>query len=347
VFRFLASTMLLIVCTSVAANVWVSPIDTKYTNRSPDLFAQFDSARSVMDGYRGDSSDLNYAGSTLQKILQEDPEFAPAYREFARLYISAAHISYGNYRVQELEVAEWSLNRAIELEPNYADAYVLMGHLYTNMKRYEEAKVALDKAESIGTEIPWLRLNKAKLFGLLGQYPEALALYKRTVSEGTSSRKAYIAALEGLTSVSISLGQIEDANTGYIQAIEFAPESAWNWGNYASFLLFYYQDVDGAIRNGRKALSIMNYGAARFTLASSLYTKWSALKAEGRLEEAQKYWDEAYALHSDTSRIEQKLIGFPHLRSVAIDLSIEGFDENQFGTLLPDGTVTYDSVSTD
>jgi len=112
-------------------------------------------------------------------------------------------------------------------------------------------------------------------------------------------------------------------------------------------LLFYYQDVDGAIRNGRKALSIMNYGAARFTLASSLYTKWSALKAEGRLEEAQKYWDEAYALHSDTSRIEQKLIGFPHLRSVAIDLSIEGFDGNQFGTLLPDGTVTYDSVSTD
>ena len=338
--KLIASALLLFTCTSLTAGDWVSPTDTKYMNRNPGLFAKFAAARSVMDGYRGRSSDLNYVGSNLQEILNQEPGFAPAYMEFGRVYISLAHTSYKNYRQKEMHIAEWAINKAIELEPEYADAHVLKGYLYTNMNRYDEAKKSLDKAKEIGTEIPWLRLNRAELLDRMGKHEEALLLYKRTVSEGTNNKTAYVAALEGLKSISTQLGRYEEANAAYIQTIEFEPESAWNWGNYAHFLLYYYKDTDGAIENGRKTLSIMNYGAARMTLASSLYTKWVALKAEGKLEEAQAHFDEASTLFPDTTSIEQRLIGFPHLRHVATELAIQSYKTNPPGVLLRDGTIS-------
>ena len=71
-------------------------------------------------------------------------------------------------------------------------------------------------------------------------------------------------------------------------------------------------------------------------------SKWATLEEEGKHEEAQKYFHEAQLLFPQTGAIEQELIGFSHLRFVATKLAALSFDANTYGTLLPDGTVSYD-----
>jgi len=63
-------------------------------------------------------------------------------------------------------------------------------------------------------------------------------------------------------------------------AINTRSNSAWSWGDYASFELYYLGDYEKAIEYSQKALSIMNYGNARETLALAYYVKWAFLKSK-------------------------------------------------------------------
>lgn len=67
------------------AEEWVSPIDKKYLAKNPELFSKFDQARDILDSWSGQREKLTKADTLLREILKEDPEYAPAYREFGRL----------------------------------------------------------------------------------------------------------------------------------------------------------------------------------------------------------------------------------------------------------------------
>lgn len=303
------------------SNDWVSPIDKKYTNKDPELFSKFDEARELLNSWRGQRDKLQKAGRLLQEIVEKDAEYAPAYREFGRLYIMSGFINSDNYRKGSLSPSETAILRSIEIEPDYADSYVLLGHLYTNMKRYDEAGMALKKAEEIGTETPWLPLNWADLLKKRKKYNEAMERYQYVVNSGTKNRKAYTSALEGVTTMYRYMGQYDKANAGYLDEINYEPDNAWKWGNYSSFLLFTYNDVDDAIKNGEKALSIMNYGMGRFILGCALYTKWAMLKdnpATALL--AQQYFDKAWQLYPYPEKVINKTKKYTYTKITALAL---------------------------
>lgn len=303
------SLVFLFILFSLAAHAeeWISPIDKKYSTKNPKLYSDMSHARDILDSWSGQGEKLREADTFLKGVLQNDGGFAPAYKEYGRLYIMAGYINYNNFEPGSLNPAEASILKSIEIEPNYADSYVLLGHLYTNMKRYSDAEDALKKAESIGTQIPWLDLNWADLLIKRNKYEEALKRYQSVLKTQTSNRKAYASALSGVTTVYRYLGQYDKANNGYKQEISYEPGNAWVWGNYSDFLLFDYNDVDGAIANGEKALSIMEYGMGRFTLACALYTKWALLLQDAnKTTEAQQYFEKAWALYPDPEQIIEK-----------------------------------------
>jgi len=292
---------------SVQSAEWVSPIDKKYIAKDPVNFADFDKARDILNSWRGQGEKLRKADVLLKKVLAKDSDFAPAYREYGRLYIMAGHINYDNFKQGSLNPSEAAINRSLEIEPEYADSYVLLGHLYTKMKRYKDAEDALKKAESIGTEIPWLDLNWAGVLEKKRKYKEAMHRYEKVVNSGTVNTKAYAVALSGKTTMHMYMGQFSKANDGYKKEIENEPDSAWNWSNYAEFLLFRYDDVDGAIKHGREALKRMNFGAGRFLLGSALYTKWAQLKIEGDKDVlAQEYFDQAWSIYPYPEQVINK-----------------------------------------
>lgn len=301
---------------------WVSPIDKKYSANNPEAFSSFSKARDLLNSWRGQREKLVEADALLGRAVEKDDQFAPAYREYGRLYIMAGYINYDNYKQDSLNPAEASILKSIEIEPDYADSYVLLGHLYTEMKRYEEAEKALVKAENIGTKIPWLDLNWAELLKKQRKYDEAMKRYQRVVDTGTSDRKAYTSALGGITTMYVIKNQYDKANEGFKKEIEYEPENAWKWGNYSSFLLFAYNDVDGAVKNGQKAISIMDYGMGRFTLACALYTKWAQLKQQShKAEEAQQYFDEAWDIYPYPERIIEETRQHESTKITSIELT--------------------------
>ena len=150
------------------------------------------------------------------------------------------------------------------------------GHLYFAQHRTADAKAALSKAERLGTDDPWLQNNWADILLAEGKLDEAAARYKKVVASQTKNSKAMGAAIEGLIEYHQKLGETDQVDRLYQLAISREPQSAWQYGNYAGFLLCTQDNYELAITNARKALSLMNYGIARQALAAALYRKWAA-----------------------------------------------------------------------
>ena len=213
--KYLLTVFFIVFSLTVHAEEWVSPIDNKYSEKNPELFSNYSQARAILDSWRGQRKKLREADTLLKNVIQNDGNFAPAYREFGRLYIMGGYINNDNFEKDSFNPAEVSILKSIEIEPNYAESYVLLGHLYTNMKRYTDAENALVKAEKIGTNIPWLHLNWADLLIKQKKYEEALKRYQGVLKTGTSNRKAYSSALSGVTTVYQYMGQYGKANDGF------------------------------------------------------------------------------------------------------------------------------------
>lgn len=320
--RGFLSIFIIFLSLGVYADDWLSPIDKKYSAKSPELFSEYKQAREILDSWNGQRERIEEASTLLGNIVRKDRAFAPAYREYGRMYMMAGYINYDNYEKKALDSAELAIMRSIDIEPGYADSYVLLGNLYTNMQRYNDAEKALVQAEKIGTGSPWLQLNWANLFMRQKQYEEALGRYQSILEAGTLDRVAYASALSKVTIIYWYMGRYDKVSEGYRNEIAYDPENAWIWGNYSNFLLFTYGDVDGAIESAQKAVSIMNYGMGNFTLACALYTKWAMLLQDADSKEvAQRYFDAAWTLYPYPERVIEKTGRYEYTNIAAIELS--------------------------
>ncbi|MBK8187403.1 MAG: hypothetical protein IPK77_09310 [Cellvibrio sp.] len=314
------------------ADDWVSPIDKKYSQKNVQLFQIFNEARALLDGWQGQRVLLVNANALLLEVLNKDPNFAPAHREYGRLFIMSGLINSNNIVKENLDVAETSILKSIEIEPAYADSFVLLGHLYTVTKKYSDAEVALKKAEEIGTETPWLDLNWADLLVHQAKYLAAITRYEKVIQSNTANRKAYLSALSGITDVYYNIGDYNKVNDSYKKQIAYDPKSAWVRGNYAGFLLFTFNDVDGAIKNAEQALEIMNYGLGRFTLACALYTKWAQLKSDPVTStQAQVFFEKAWAIYPNPQAVIDGTRSYPYTKVTAIALENWLLENPEYG----------------
>lgn len=271
---------------------------TTSSPRPPDVQARVEHVRALLDSWSGQGDILEKARNELDGILAQDPRSAPAHREYARYYIMSGYIMNNEVDPEALRAAEQSLKTALELDPKYSDAYVLAGHLYLLQKRNQDAKDALDKAQTLGSTNPWLDINRAAIYMAEGNPGVAQASYHIVVDRGTSDRRAMEGALDGLIYAYRAMHQDGDADKTYRQLIAYSPDVAWNYGNYGGFLLCRMDDFDGAIVQFRAALSKMPYGLAYRGLAAALYRKWAEhmlndepALAAGLVEEAQTLYD--------------------------------------------------------
>lgn len=270
----------------------------------------------LLDAYRGDTSMLEAARADLDGVLRADARYAPAHREMARYYIMRGHIRASRFQPGALEAADAAINKAIALNPSYADAFVLRGHLYRLMNRHQDAVAALEKAQQLGTADPWLQNNWADLLIDEEKYDEAALRYRRVIDSNTRNKKAMTAAFEGLIRYYIKTANLDRADEMYRKQIAFEPDAAWSYGNYAQFLLCQRDNYEGSIARSREALQIMNYGVGRYWLASALYRKWAQSVSAGRVGEGTPSFAEAQALHPNPNDIVAKAASCPPLSRI-------------------------------
>ena len=287
------------------------------------LLSRYQHAVELLNGYRGSAADLEAARAELSAVLDANPGYAPAHREMARYLIMSGHIRARNFRPGSLQAADAYISRAIAINPDFAEAFVLRGHLYRLMGRHQDAIAALTRAEQLGTSDPWLQNNWADLLIDEGKYEEAARRYRAVIDSKTPNKKAIAAAFEGLSDYYEAQNRFDEADEIYRKQIEFEPNTAWTYGNYAKFLLCQRDDYDRSIVRAREALQIMDYGVGRFWLASGLYRKWAKEVIGGTPEKGVPYYSEAQKIYPDVDQIASYTRACPPLAAVrmALDLS--------------------------
>lgn len=294
----------------VALLAWAIPADGLGQERTfsrEQLAAKTLKARESLDTYYGKRANLRRAQEEIDEVLAAQPKFVPAMIQAARVTIMGGHIAYYEFKGGTIEGAERILLQARELEPNNAEVHGLLGHVRFLKSDYPGAIESLDRAKSLKLSNPWLNNNYGDVYQKLGKNDLAGEHYRMvaTLGQGSSAqqRRAYIHALSKLQWLAVL--KEDDAEVLRLAklATEAAPsDDAWTWSNTAN-ILFIQGHFDETIAYARKALTIMNYGAARTTLALGLYGKWASLAAKGRAREAEKHFEEAFALNAEVGTI--------------------------------------------
>jgi tetratricopeptide (TPR) repeat protein len=272
-------------------------------------------AQTLLDTYYGSSSQLDEAGRLIDEVLRDAPDYPPAHAQAARVVIMNGHLVRFEFAGNTLERAEKILLRATELDPTYAEAHSLLGHVYTLAGKYREAEAALTEASRLGSTNPWTLVNWAHLFEMQGKYDMAMMNWASVVNEGRKTTpqelRAHIAAIEFQRNLLARSGPqyAEQVRALCKSALASAPkQDAWSWGNCANDLSI-VGDFDESIVAARGALERMDYGAGRYTLACGLVGKWSELSAAGNRAEAEKYFVEASTVYPNLARLTDSFCG--------------------------------------
>lgn len=299
------------ILTYQVANAWPSAIDDKYKKVDPSLYARYDEARNLLDKYSGESAFLELGQQRLLYVLRKDPKFSPAYMQLARLAIMADNDGNGS---RGYEVAADLNRKAIDIEPRYADAWVLMGYIDAHLGKHNDAQAAFEKAEEIGTANPWLQINRAEEYLMTDRDSDALRTLDKIDIATMDNKKAQMSTAEMYVWYYKRADDLKNTETWYRRQLAIDPNYAWGYGNYAGFLVWYKGDFAEAEKQARAGLAIMDYGEGEETLAAALYASWASSPANAR---KQSIFNEAFSIDPDVLGMATKFEKYSATRNLA------------------------------
>ncbi len=117
--------------------------------------------------------------------------------QHAHLNLGVAYLSREEYRKAALH-----LERAIEIVPNYVDAYNNLGKAYEGLEKYDEARHSYEKALELNPRYANAYLNIGKLYYRTGQRQKATKALTEVIkleprSEKAKEAQSYLRALQG------------------------------------------------------------------------------------------------------------------------------------------------------
>ena len=84
--------------------------------------------------------------------------------------------------LRQFDAAAASYDRAVELKPDYADAYCIRGTALIELKRFDEALLSCNRAIELDPDFAEAYANRGIAFEQLGRWEEAAASYERAVA---------------------------------------------------------------------------------------------------------------------------------------------------------------------
>jgi Tfp pilus assembly protein PilF len=281
-------------------------------------------AKALIDRFSGDPTLLNEAETRLNAALEKNPRYAPALTQLARVEIRRADSRDDGRDFPHLEKALAFTEKALAITPSFTAAIVARAWAYRGLRDPVRAKVLLGDAEKLASysaaNVGLIRLALAKESGdLTGAEASGRGVLEKTRDPHLAAR-----TFEALVTVYRERGDYGAMDQAYRRAIELEPESAWNKGNYAQFLIG-LGDYDKAIATAQAALRQQTYAAGQRTLAEAYCTQGVDLFWDRQDAEPAKAAFE-HAIASDPSFAESYYgIGAYYLRRHAMEDATRSF----------------------
>ena len=145
------------------------PILAEYVSKHPDLPAlQYLLAEAKVEAH-----DTEGAITVLQKLKSTHADYAPAY------HLSAMIATLQNKPAD----TEKDLQKAIELEPKFLDAWVALAGFHLAQKDYDQAKITLDRALQTIPDHPMLLFQRGVTYDMTGKSDEANKVYRSILNK--------------------------------------------------------------------------------------------------------------------------------------------------------------------
>ena len=214
--------------------------------------------------------------------VQKALEFQPQYAE--------AHLNKGNlYSLRRrYDEAIASFDRALLVKPNLADAWLGRGNVLRELARYDEAFASYDRALALKPALAGAWIGRGNVFSELKRYEEAFAAYDKALTLKPDLAGAWL----GRGNVFTELKRYEEAFAAYDKALTLKPDLAGAWlgrGNVFTELKRY----DEAFAAFDKALAL------EFDLGAAWLGRGNVFTELKRYEEAFAAYDKALTLKPD------------------------------------------------
>ena len=192
---------------------------------------------------------------------------------------------------ETLSRAQMMFGRALEIAPDYADAYaglcdtLLLRYLVDmDGSRFASAEEACLKAQTLDSRAPTVHVALGNLYRGSGQY----ALAEREFNEAISLNASGVDAYVGLSQTFTAQGKLALAEQTLVRAVELQPNN-WSASMAMGKYLFNVGRVDESIAYFERIDSLLpESGAAANNLGSAFFLT-------GRFEDAAAAWEQALA----------------------------------------------------
>jgi TolB-like protein/Flp pilus assembly protein TadD len=210
-------------------NGQAAPLTTAATPSNQNVEAYNALLQGNFYAYRRTGEDTRKAIGYYEEAIRLDPHYALAY---ARLSIAEGNLAtaYAPLPTQEREEmiakARASAKRALELDPNLADAHSAQGAILINLElNFADAEAEYRRSVELAPQNVSTTMNLANLASTLGRLDESITLNQRAIALEPLRANSHT----NLAVTLIALGRYDEAEVALRKAIELQPQSASNY----------------------------------------------------------------------------------------------------------------------
>jgi adenylate cyclase len=232
-------------------------------------------------------SALEYARRMFDRAIELDPKFTRAYAGLADccsfLYM------YWDSSNANLEAANASSQRALELDPSSAEAHTSRGVALTLRQNYDAARREFETAIELNPKLFEAHYFYARACLTEGKYEEAIAHYRDAWRARPEDYQALLLSTDALVTLGRDDEVLDAAKQGIKLAdahLELNPDDARAW-YFSGIALMRLGKADEALERGRRALAIDPKDAGVLYNIGCLYAM------AGKHDDAIDYLDQA------------------------------------------------------
>ena len=246
--------------------------------------------RQAMQLYMSQSKEKVDARSTL---IIDSP--APSAEHQAQVK-AALEEAKTHYERQEWQLAVDACKRALDIQPEAAEAYATLGNACYAQGNYEEAQQAYTRAIALKPDLAYVRANLGSICAQLNQPEEAIAHYQAAVE----IRPKFPLVYRNWGQLYQNLEKWEDAADCYRQAIEIEPKFVPTYQKLAEALIA-AEDWQGAGNIYQQAIELESDAVWAYCGLGD------ALTEQAKWEDAAQAYKQAIELEPEFPGLSEKL----------------------------------------